>query len=337
MIPGKRSVMITHPALAKLYGDQFSLPIITFPAGEVHKTRKTKETIEDQLLEQGYGRDTCLIALGGGVVSDIVGFVAATYCRGIPYIIIPTTLLSMVDASIGGKTAVNTPHGKNMIGAFHPPEKTIINLDFLKTLPKKELLNGFVEMIKHGLIADKNHFTFLLKNADKLLSLNIPLLQEAINQSRMIKERIVSEDAFEKGKRTLLNFGHTIGHALELTTNYALSHGEAVAIGLITEGYISQTLTPFSSLKLIQKILTAYEIPSSVSSVISVVKIQKAMQLDKKALNQTPRFVLLNEIGSCETFGQHYCTPVDQKLVSEALSNASTLTRSSSTVVDSSK
>ena len=165
--------------------------------------------MENQLFEKGLGRDTCVIALGGGVVTDMAGYVAATYCRGIPLVMIPTSLLGMVDASIGGKTGVNVSYGKNMLGCIYQPKKVFIDLFTLKTLPKKELTNGVVEMIKHGLIADDNLFEYLEKHSDQLLALDFSFLEKAIFESCRIKKEIVEQDEKENGKRHLLNFGHT--------------------------------------------------------------------------------------------------------------------------------
>ncbi|HEV8051302.1 MAG TPA: 3-dehydroquinate synthase family protein, partial [Parachlamydiaceae bacterium] len=188
-----------------LHGSEVHL--FTFPHGELHKTRTTKEMLENRLFVKGLGRDTCLIALGGGVVSDIAGYLAATYCRGIPLVLIPTSLLGMVDASIGGKTGVNVPQGKNLLGCIYQPKKVLIDPSFLKTLPKKELVNGIVEMIKHGVIADSAYFEFLEKQADKLLGPDSNQLVKAIFGSCCIKNGIVEQDEKENGKRRLLNFG----------------------------------------------------------------------------------------------------------------------------------
>ena len=187
-----RRAIITDSNVAPLYGSQFEGELFIFPAGEEHKTRATKEHLENQLFEKGFGRDTCIVALGGGVVNDLAGFLAATYCRGVPLVLIPTTLLAMVDASIGGKNGVNTPFGKNMVGTFYPPQKVIIDTRFLETLPPREFLNGKMEMIKHGLIADSALFA----------SLEGPYnLEKVIFENRRIKEEIVQADEKETGMR----------------------------------------------------------------------------------------------------------------------------------------
>lgn len=192
-----RMAILTDDIIAPLYGEELcknlkayglDVSLLSFPAGEQHKTRQTKELLEDRLFAKGLGRDTFIIALGGGVVTDLAGFVAATYCRGIPLIMLPTSLLGMVDASIGGKTGVNTPHGKNMLGAIHQPKIIFIDPTTLTTLPLKELKNGFVEMIKHALIADHTYFQYMEQHADQLLALDMALLEDAISASCRIKK-----------------------------------------------------------------------------------------------------------------------------------------------------
>lgn len=310
-----RFFIITDDQVGYLYGDHlkeqlhpFESHIFSFPPGEKNKTRATKELIENQMLEKGFGRDICVIALGGGVVSDLAGYVAATYCRGVPWVVVPTSLLAMVDASIGGKTGVNTPYGKNMIGAIYPPIKVVIDLFYLKSLPQKEMANGFAEMIKHGLIADASLFEYLEAGRP---------LEDAIHQSRRIKKEIVEEDEKENGKRRLLNFGHTIGHALELITDYSLSHGEAVAIGLLIESDLSGL--DKNSLARIKNLLLKEGLPLKLPFQVSADAILNAMAIDKKSINSRPRFVMIDKIGSARTFNGDYCTFVDQSKVKKAL------------------
>ncbi|MDA9271809.1 3-dehydroquinate synthase, partial [bacterium] len=236
----KRLVIITDTNLVNSLGIQLQQQLqqqglqallLACPAGEIHKTRETKQQLEDELLARQYGRDTCLIALGGGVVTDLVGFLAATYCRGLPVIYVPTTLLAMVDASIGGKTGVNTPHGKNLIGTFTQPQAVFMDINTLNTLPENEWHNGMAEMIKHSLIADATIFKLLQQNVEKIIQRDAIFLIDMIHASCLIKKNIVEQDEQEQGLRQLLNFGHTIGHAIETIEHYRLSHGEAVAIG----------------------------------------------------------------------------------------------------------
>jgi 3-dehydroquinate synthase len=320
-----RLAILTDHQIAALYGNQLqaileahglSVHLFSFPSGEKYKTRQTKAEIEDQLLEQGYGRDTCLIALGGGVVTDLGGYLAATYCRGISLIMIPTSLLAMVDASLGGKTGVNVPQGKNLIGAIYQPRAVFIDPTFLLHLPPQELRNGIVEMIKHGLIADRVYFEFLETHAQKLLALETVTLEKAIFESCLIKKKVVEEDERDKGKRHLLNCGHTIGHALEKLTDYALPHGEAVAIGIVAESYLAVQLGVLSqqTFERIQNIFRLYHLPLQLPCVISRQTLLDAMVLDKKSLQGQPRFVVLQEIG-IPLVHTGYCHSVKEDLL----------------------
>lgn len=322
--------IITDDKIAPLYGTTLreSLCIsgleaylFTFPNGEQHKTRATKEYLEDQLFKQGLGKDACVIALGGGVVTDTAGYLAATYCRGIPLVMIPTSLLGMVDACIGGKTGVNVPYGKNMLGCIHQPRKVVIDLAALASLPKKELVNGVVEMVKHGLIADGKLFEFLERNSDQLLALDNAILERVIFESCLIKKKIVEQDEREIGKRRLLNFGHTVGHALESLTNYALSHGEAVAIGIVVESYLSLKLGILDqhSFDRIIKILVQYGLPLQLPFKLPTEAIRQAMSFDKKSLSGKPRFVMINAIGSSFANGSNYCSHIENSLLNDAL------------------
>ena len=327
---GGRLAIITDANVAKLYGSALyeqlqrwgvEAEVFSFPAGEAHKTRQIKAILEDQLLDKGYGRDTCILALGGGVTTDLGGYLAATYCRGVPLILMPTSLLAMVDASLGGKTGVNTPFGKNLIGAFYHPQAVLIDPTFLHTLPSKEIKNGLVEMIKHGLIADINYVNFLKEQAPALLRLDKEIMQNAIFMSCQIKQQIIQVDEKEQGKRHLLNFGHTMGHALETKTHYQLSHGEAVALGIIAESRLAVIKGQLSlcAFEEILALLKLYEIKPAFPAYLTSQEIWKEMYLDKKSIRNQPRFVLLQGIGKSYTQGQHYCFPVSEAEVLETL------------------
>ncbi|KYC44613.1 MAG: 3-dehydroquinate synthase [Candidatus Methanofastidiosum methylothiophilum] len=216
--------------------------ILSFKAGEESKNRKTKEFLEDRLFELGLGRDTLIIALGGGVTGDLAGFIAATYMRGVPFIQIPTTLLSQVDSSIGGKVGIDHPTGKNLLGAFYPPNKVYIDIDFLKTLPNEEIINGIAEIIKAAIIQDSELFRYLESNIDRVINLEKGYIEKAIISSLKVKAKVVESDEKESGLRKILNFGHTIGHSIEVLSNFELSHGRAVGIGMAVETIIAQKI-----------------------------------------------------------------------------------------------
>ncbi len=325
---GSRFVIITDDRVEALYGtklleflrhNHLSVDLLSFPSGEEYKTRQTKELLEDLLFQKGFARDTCVLALGGGVVTDMAGYIAATYCRGVPLVMIPTTLLAMVDASIGGKTGVNVSFGKNLVGAIYQPKKVVIDRSFLKSLPLKEKVNGIIEMIKHALISDGAFFTYLEKNSLALLALDPEAMERAIFTSCLIKKQIVEQDEKENGKRRLLNFGHTIGHAIEKISSYKISHGEAVAIGLLVESYISLELGVLSlaSFLRIKAILQAYGVPLSLPF-FSAEKMIEVMSLDKKSKKGEIRFVILAEIGFCLPCDFEFCAPIPESLLVKA-------------------
>ena len=295
--------------------------IFYFAAGEVNKTRETKQLIEDQLLEAKFGRDTLIIAIGGGVVTDMAGFIASTYCRGIPLIYLPTTLLSMVDASIGGKTGVNTPHGKNMIGTFYQPQDVFMDFSSLKSLCDKEFNNGLVEAIKHGLIADYNLFALIEKESLEKIRNSNDLLTDIVMISCLIKKEITEQDEKDSNIRQLLNFGHTIGHAIELFEDYSIMHGEAVAIGMIVESYIASKMVNFSEDKVnrLEKLLNFYHVPLKTSAFNNKDKFKELLFLDKKTTRGLPKFILLQEIGMPYISNGDYSFTPPQDILNQAL------------------
>ena len=292
---------------------------LVIPSGERAKTRAQKEQIEDELMAKGLSRDLCLIALGGGVISDLVGFVAATYGRGVPWVAIPTTLLAMVDASLGGKVGVNTPYAKNMIGAFHPPEKVLVQLEFLTTLPTPQMQSGLAEIIKYALIASRELFTSLENEKVRWVKRDRDLLEEWVQASCAIKLEVVAKDLHDHGRRHVLNLGHTVGHALETCTCYQMSHGEAIALGMRMETALSQRLgfLTLSEQMQIETLFTSYGFPSKLPAEVTLDKLMTAMRLDKKSVHGQPRFVLLSKIGEPTPFDGAYCTAVDPELLRE--------------------
>ncbi len=324
---GNRCAIISDEAVGKLYGETLKQELeqsgmdtllLTFPSGEQSKTRETKATIEDEMLANGHGNDSFVIALGGGVVTDLAGFVAATFCRSIPYIAIPTTLLGMVDASIGGKTGVNVNEGKNLIGAIYAPDAVFIDFSLLETLSDKEIRCGSAEIIKHGLIAKRSLFELIQNNAKDWNSRSLPLLEKAVYQSLVIKRK-----AIEKGKhaRHMLNFGHTVGHAIEKAMNFSLSHGDAVAIGMLAESFLSLSLGYLKEQEFdaIDKLIRTLGFPLKVPDEVNEEVLKEAMAFDKKSKNGAPRFVVLSRIGKVRTYGGEFCTAIDQEMLDAVL------------------
>ena len=277
---------------------------VSIRATEENKSYATLSHLHDILIEKGYSRDCVLFALGGGITCDITGFAAATYQRGVDFVLMPSTLLAQVDASVGGKTAINHPKGKNMIGSFHQPSKVLSDTNLLKSLKKNHLKDGLAEIIKHSLIKDARFFDWLQENIDRLLEGEEKELLEAIAKSVLIKAEIVSKDETEKGVRKWLNLGHTFGHAIEVYGNYKdFSHGEAVALGMIMATNLSQRI-----LNLQEK--ESQKIKSLINSVLTSESLQKVfernnlfelMSSDKKKKGDKLNFILLNSIGSAET------------------------------------
>ncbi|MDQ2993426.1 MAG: 3-dehydroquinate synthase [Pseudomonadota bacterium] len=302
-------------ALQQHLAKHFKVNLISIPAGEEHKTRETKAQIEDKMQSLGCGRDCGILAVGGGVITDLSGFVAATYCRGIPAVYIPTTLLAMVDATVGGKTGINTPYGKNLIGTFTQPRAVFIDTDVLTTLDNENFCNGVIESIKHALIADADFFQFLDTHADKIMQKDAHLLSEIITRSINIKRQIIEADEFEYGQRAICNFGHTIGHAIETYSNYTISHGAAVAIGMVYESHLSTLLSGLTQIELekIKQCLTKYNVRLTLnddewnSDAIKIL-----FERDKKVRNGQAHFVLLSAIGVPYISASGYTTPIDE-------------------------
>lgn len=301
-------VVVTNSTLQALYPflikeslAPLNLPVETciIADGEQYKNLETLHEIYDFLLAKQANRKTVLIAFGGGVIGDMTGFVAATYMRGIPYIQVPTTLLSQVDSSIGGKTAVNHPLGKNTIGAFKQPVFVCMELQFLETLPLRELKAGFFELLKHGIIHDAALFDFLKKHPHLLNPLDLSVLEEAIEASCRVKARVVEEDETEKGLRATLNFGHTLGHLIETHTNYkAYLHGEAVGVGMAFAAFVSHQLQFLSerTLGIILDLLKSYTTPTSLPP-LNFEQFQKLILHDKKSNQHSVNFILIQGIG----------------------------------------
>jgi 3-dehydroquinate synthase len=277
------------------------------------------------MLTNGYGRDSAIVALGGGVIGDLAGFVAATFMRGIPVVQVPTTLLAMVDASIGGKTAVDTPAGKNLVGVFHPPVAIFSDPQVLTTLPLRELRAGFAELIKHGVIADEPYLHAVVSSAPLQLSTGGPMSDSMLSlivRSIEIKADIVSRDEREEGLRKVLNFGHTVGHAIELVSGYSLLHGEAVAIGMALEGYLAEKVgvaRPGTSAA-IRSALQAVGLPTALPKECDGDALIEAMRSDKKGRSGRIMFALPLRIGAMAAGDAGWAVSVSDTQLREVLS-----------------
>ena len=307
---------ILKPLFSSL--EAFVLPI---RSGEQSKTRAMKERIENTLLDNGFGRDTLLIAIGGGVITDLSGYVASTYCRGVPIIHVPTTLLAMADASIGGKTGVNTPHGKNLIGSLWQPDGIFEDMRFLKSLSQEEFLSGLAEIAKIAATCDVSLFRFLEKNHERILARDARALEHIISTAIALKLGIVAKDESEMGLRQTLNFGHTAGHAIEKCTKFSLKHGFCVSIGVAIETRISvlEKVLDKGSEERIRRLLKALKLPVSLKGKFSEKEILDAMKLDKKSRHHQPRIVLLKRIGSILQKKGEYSFQVDPAIIREGL------------------
>lgn len=317
-----RVVVISDSVVGELYAKlvcrQIPLPteLIFFPAGEAYKTRETKQMLEDQLLELGVGRDCLMIALGGGVVLDMVGFLAATYCRGVDVIYLPSSLLAMVDASIGGKTAVNTPYAKNMIGVFSQPQAVFINVDFLRTLPLREFKSGLAEVLKHALIMDKDFLQWMVSEKSNIMAQKQDSLESMIYKSCLLKQQVVMQDEFEQGLRQILNFGHSIAHAIETHVNYNILHGEAVAMGMLVEAYIAKCMgiLPISELNKLKQVIELFEFPFTREVFENPIALKTLMLKDKKNKQGQIKMVMLKGIGEVLSFPK----TISDSLIDEA-------------------
>lgn len=303
----------------------------TVPAGEASKDRAHWAALTDWLLASGAGRDTTVIALGGGVVGDLAGFVAATYLRGVPVIQVPTSLLAMVDASIGGKTGVDTPRGKNLVGAFHQPRGVFADLTTLATLPPAHLRAGIAEVLKHGAIADSAYFqqaTLWAASAHRAAQHGAPFdwcgpaTLDVVARSVAIKADAVTRDPLERGRRQLLNAGHTVAHALERETDYALLHGEAVSIGLVVEALLGEAagVTSAGTAEALRSALGGAGLPTRLPAGLAPGRMIDAMRVDKKSRAGALAFTLLAGIGTpsgSEAAG--WTTALDERLVRDVL------------------
>lgn len=286
------------PLSQSLEATGFSPISCIVPAGEQHKSLTTIAHVCDTFLAARWERSNPIIALGGGVIGDMTGYAAASILRGVPFVQIPTTLLSMVDASVGGKTGVNAAAGKNLIGAFHQPIAVLADIDTLATLPDREFVSGLAECIKHDIIRDSAHFAWFDANVGRVLSRDPQTLVELVAHNVAIKARVVEADPFERGERAHLNFGHTFGHGIERASDYSLTHGESVALGMVAAAWTAHVLGMIDAADRdrIVRLIAAVGLPTG-GLKIPIDAILSAMASDKKVANARPRFVLPDRIG----------------------------------------
>jgi 3-dehydroquinate synthase len=305
--PVQHPIVVTDEQVAELHGESvllflrnagFHPKMITIPAGEAHKNIDTVQKLWHEFLEQGLDRKSTVIALGGGVIGDLAGFAAATYMRGIKWVCAPTTLLSMVDASLGGKTGFDLPQGKNLIGAFHPPKLVLADPQLLKTLPEAEFISGMAEVAKHGIIADPELFDLCAQGQECIQD----HLEQVVKRAMAVKIRIIEEDPYERGFRAALNLGHTVGHAVELASKFELRHGEAIAIGMVIEAQYSERigLARKGLSDEIAAVLRKLGLPVQIPSDVPREEILRAMRVDKKKHAASIRFALPVDIGNVE-------------------------------------
>jgi 3-dehydroquinate synthase len=331
--PAAAYALISDSHVGRLYGEDvvkrlsatgYRAELLTFPAGELNKTRETWASLSDRMLAAQLGRDCAVIALGGGVVGDVAGFVAATYLRGVPLAQIPTTLMAMIDSSIGGKTGVDVPAGKNLLGAFHQPSVVVADPDLLGSLSSVQLAAGLAEAVKHGVIADAEYFEFLEREYAAIFAKHAPALERVVRRSVEIKAAVVARDEREKGKRAILNFGHTVGHAIEATSKYEVLHGEAVAIGMVYEGRLAETLgiAATGTAERIRSVLELLHLPVARPDASHVDDLIAAMRADKKVRAGEIRLALPRAIGRAYgDDGQGWTVAVDEPTIRQVLVN----------------
>ena len=306
---GKRGVIITDSSVGDLYAEPlrdalkkggFNTEVLDVPAGEASKSLRQATRLFERLPSLHLDRQSFVIALGGGVVGDLAGFVAAAYLRGLPYVQIPTSLLAQVDSAVGGKTGVNLPQGKNMVGAFYQPRLVLSDADVLKTLPERELRAGFAEVIKYGAIRDDEYFAWLERDGQQVLKCQPDAIGRAVRRCCELKAQLVSADERDTGVRAFLNFGHTIGHAMEALSEYVdLLHGEAISMGMVCAAQLSVMRAGLSEAdaERLKALIETSGLPTRLGEAFELDQLREAMSLDKKVRNGKLRFVLLKRLG----------------------------------------
>ncbi|MBR1862943.1 MAG: 3-dehydroquinate synthase [Ruminococcus sp.] len=327
----KKFAVVTDSIVEELYGRDiyerilaagFGADLFVIPQGEKSKTREMKEFLEDSMLEKGYRRDCAVIAVGGGVVTDLAGFVAGTFGRGVPFVNYATTLLAAADASVGGKTAVDTPLATNLIGMFNQPDKVYLDIDTWKTLPRVQISSGLAETIKHGCLGDRELFEFLEKNVDRIFEGDTEACEYIAEHNCRVKYTVVMKDERESGLREVLNLGHTVGRAVETVSDYRLYHGEAVAIGLTAQARLGQRLGFISQEERlrVEDLLKRAGLPTGVPDYVDRQELLKKLYTDKKVRDGKLRFVFQKGIGSVMEFGENdYARLTSETEIAEVL------------------
>lgn len=329
--PGRAVAAVADAEAERLHGRTLAgalpagTPVLRLAPGEENKTRAEKERIEDELLARRFGRDTVVVAFGGGVTTDLAGFVAATYLRGVPFVAVPTTLLAAVDASVGGKTGLNTKQGKNLVGAIHPPAAVVADTRFLATLPPAEFRNGLAEAVKMAAALDASAFSFLEEQREAVAARDPEAVARTIALSVRLKASVVARDEREAGLRQVLNFGHTVGHGLESASGYRLAHGAAVAVGMVAESRMARAegrLDEEAESRL-TALLGAFGLPRKAPSGPAREAVLRAMGSDKKTVGGEVRFVTLEALGRVRRRGDsgetRYSHPMPESAVSAGL------------------
>jgi 3-dehydroquinate synthase len=325
IISDERVAQLHGPAMREVLvkGGVAAVPH-SFPAGEWNKSREEWARLTDALLKAKLGRDGAIVAFGGGVAGDLAGFVAATYLRGIPYVQVPTTLLAMIDSSIGGKTGVDTPGGKNLVGSFHQPRFVLADIDLLASLPRAQVASGMAEAIKHGAIRDSTYFAGL-EDAAPVLARDLDRLETVVRGSIEIKAAVVAADEREAGQRQALNFGHTVGHAVESLSGFELLHGEAVAIGMAAEARIAESagLAAHGLHAALARMLERYGLPTALPAAHTTDALLEVMRSDKKVRAGRIRFALPREIGKvARSDDGAWTVEVEERVIRQVLDSA---------------
>lgn len=309
--------------LTKLTETGYNADLFIFEAGEKQKTRKTKEEVEDAMLAKEYRRDCCIIAIGGGVVTDLAGFVAGTFGRGVPFINYATTLLAAADASVGGKTAVDTPLATNLIGLFNQPRKVYIDIAAWKTLPARQISSGLAETVKHACIADLEFFRYLKEHMTEILNIEKDVCEHIAKENCKIKYNVVMKDERESGLREVLNLGHTVGRAIETVSDYQLLHGEALSIGIAAEVKLAHKMGYMTAAQMndVISLLEQADLPVTIPDYIDREALVKKLYTDKKVRNGRLRFVIQKGIGDIVEFENGvYAAPIEESVAREIIS-----------------